>query len=390
MLFLAGAAQAVLTIAWWLAYLIGRYGIAAAPALLPPPWAHAFLMIYGFFPFFILGFLMTAMPNWLNRKPVARRHYAPAALAMAAGMALFYPALSAWKTLLYPALALYLAGWAVGFYAIVKLLPGPGRDKRHPLIATLALGVGWLAALAYALGLISEKASLAALGREVGIWFFLLPIFVTVSHRMIPFFTNRVLPDIPVIRPYWALALLLTGAAGHGGVSIADLPAYRWLFDLPALVAGVYLTATWKIHRSFTARLLAVLHVGFLGLNAAFLLYAVQSFTLFAAGRSILGLAPLHLLTIGYFSAMVIAMASRVSLGHSGRPLVADTLTWTCFLGLTGAAWLRAAADLPGVGPEAATSLIVAAAVLWLASAVAWVLRYAPLYLKPRADGKPG
>jgi uncharacterized protein involved in response to NO len=34
--------------------------------------------------------------------------------------------------------------------------------------------------------------------------------------------------------------------------------------------------------------------------------------------------------------------------------------------------------------------LSVAAAVLWLAVFVAWAARYLPIYLRPRADGRPG
>ena len=55
-LFLAGALQGVLTLLWWVFDLAGRYAIAGSATIwsIAPTWAHAFLMIYGFFPFFIL------------------------------------------------------------------------------------------------------------------------------------------------------------------------------------------------------------------------------------------------------------------------------------------------------------------------------------------------
>ena len=45
------------------------------------------------------------------------------------------------------------------------------------------------------------------------------------------------------------------------------------------------------------------------------------------------GLAPLHTFAIGFFASMVLGMASRVTLGHSGRPLVLDNFTWLLFIG---------------------------------------------------------
>ena len=46
-----------------------------------------------------------------------------------------------------------------------------------------------------------------------------------------------------------------------------------------------------------------------------------------------------------------VAMVSRVSLGHSGRALEADALTWWVFLGLLATAAVRALADLWFVPP---------------------------------------
>ena len=67
-LFLAGSLQGVLTLLWWVFDLAGRYAIAGSVTnwSITPVWAHAFMMIYSFFPFFIFGFLFTTYPNWMN------------------------------------------------------------------------------------------------------------------------------------------------------------------------------------------------------------------------------------------------------------------------------------------------------------------------------------
>lgn len=117
------------------------------------------------------------------------------------------------------------------------------------------------------------------------------------------------------------------------------------------------------------------------------LLYAIQSLGWWFGGTSLLGRAPLHALALGFVTAMVIAMASRVSLGHSGRMLIADRLTWWVFLGIYAAALARIAAEL---APSFAGPLHLGSALLWLAAFVPWVLRYLPMYLRPRQDGRPG
>ena len=98
-----------------------------------------------------------------------------------------------------------------------------------------------------------------------------------------------------------------------------------------------------------------------------------------------MGLAPLHALTIGFASSLLVAMVTRVSCGHTGRTLQADTLTWALFLLLQVAAVARIVAEL-APGPWA----YAIAAVLFAASVVPWSAKYAPLYWRPRADGRPG
>jgi uncharacterized protein involved in response to NO len=99
------------------------------------------------------------------------------------------------------------------------------------------------------------------------------------------------------------------------------------------------------------------------------------------------GLAPLHMLTIGYFAAMTVGMVSRVSLGHSGRPLEADNWTWCCYVGLLIAALLRALAEF-SVGTAHGRALMVLAALAAFASFAAWAWRYVPMYVTPRVDAR--
>lgn len=390
MMMLGGAVQGMLTLLWWLFDLLGRYGgLYAAPAWsIAPTWAHAFLMLYGFFPFFIFGFLMTTYPNWMNWEKIPPRFYVPSFLFLASGIALFYLGLVAGKAFLIAGSALLLAGWGIALHALLRvLIRAKYDDKRHPIITTLALGMGWLGILSYLAWLASGHAFALAFARHAGIWWFMLPILLTVSHKMIPFFSSRVLENYRMVRPYWALYAMLACSVLHGALELAQQARLLWLADLPLLAFALYFSYTWGLLRSFSVRLLAVLHVGFAWLSIAMLLYGTQSLTLFFTGSAPFGLAPLHALTIGFFAAMILAMASRVTLGHSGRELAADATTWTLFLGFQLTAMARITPDLSGFP---ASLFYPLAACIWLVCYGAWFAKYAPIYWRPRIDHRPG
>lgn len=394
MMFLGGAVQGLVAVAWWLVELLGRYTSAFPPPAwtIPAVWAHGFLMVYGFFPFFIFGFLMTTYPSWMNGAKVPPRRYVPAFLLLAGGALLFYLGLLAGKPVLAAGVALMLGGWGVALYALVNVLVTARHpDKLHPKIASAALAAGWLGMLSYLLWLATGNGLFAVFALKAGVWFFLLPIFFTVGHRMIPFFSSRVLDGYQIVRPKGALGVMLACSCGHGTLEFLGWNAWLWLFDLPLLAQALYLSWHWQLRRSFQVRLLAVLHISFAWLSIALALYAAQSLALLASGgqAAILGQAPLHALTVGLFASMVLGMASRVTLGHSGMELKADGATWALFLGFQAAALARIGGDLPLAG-GAAGHFYLLAALVWLACFAPWFAKYAPMYWRPRTDGQPG
>ncbi|MBP6058595.1 MAG: NnrS family protein [Nitrosomonas sp.] len=389
-LFLAGALQGVLTLLWWVFDLAGRYAIVGSATIwsIAPTWAHAFLMIYGFFPFFIFGFLFTTYPNWMDGEKVKPREYMATCLLMAAGVVLFYAGLLTHKAIIIAGVELMLIGWGIAIYVLFRILfSAKGQDKRHARVTSAALLMGWLGMTAYLLWLVTESSAVLDFARHAGVWFFLLPIVLTVSHRMIPFFSSRVLDNYEMVRPYWMLWLMLACMVTHGCLQWLELTVYLWIVDFPLAICAIYLSYRWGFLRSFKVSLLAVLHVSFAWLGVSMLLYGAQSLIFMLSGSMLLGLAPLHALAIGYFASMILAMASRVTLGHSGRPLELDSFTWLLFLGFQTAAVLRILSDIiPAIAPM----LYVAAGLVWLICFVLWAAKYAPIYWRQRVDGKPG
>jgi len=394
-MFLAGTVQGLLTILWWSVDLGARYaGLFAEPLLplpanLPPPWLHGMLMIYAFFPFFIFGFLMTAAPRWQGVQPVPARLYTSCFLLLASGW-LGVDASLVLPALLPIGLGLVIAGWLIAVKIMLGVASYPHPDRRHAwvIVAALAFGVSGLVALL--LYVFVGTVWLAVWSLQAGVWCFLLPVFVTVAHRMLPFFSSAAIPKYLLRRPYWAFWLLLTAFAGHAGLAVFEAGAWSILADLPAAVAAIYLSVIWQFRSSLAVRMVAVLHISFAWLAVALILYVAQDLASLA-GAGLFGLAPLHALGIGFFSSMLLAMVTRVTLGHSGRSIVADTMLWLVFWGMQCAALLRVASELlPDCCAVGILNPAWLAALCWAAAFGCWSLRYAPAYWRPRADGKPG
>lgn len=387
-MFFFGVVQSVAAMAWWLLDLTGSYVRWHEPVAwtLPPMWAHAWLLLYGVFPFFIFGFLMTAGPNWLGAPKMPRTAFVPAAMLMAVGVVVFYAGLATHRAVIAAGAILHLGGWLWGAQAFIRMAARHwNANARYAIVIFTFLTVGVLGAMLYAFSVASASYAHIQLALHGAVWFFLLPIFVGVSTRMVPFFSSRILGPEVDYRPAWARPALMGGVLAHGALELGGAQVFLWLVDFPLAALVAYLAVRWGLGRRGSVRLLAVLHISLAALACAFLLYGVLSTAAAMGFIAHIGFAPLHLLVIGYFAAMVVGMVSRVSLGHSGRALEADALTWACYLGVLLCALLRVAAELLKA-TSAGSPLMIAAALVWLLSFGAWAWRYLPMYVMPRVD----
>jgi uncharacterized protein involved in response to NO len=250
--------------------------------------------------------------------------------------------------------------------------------------------MGWCGLAAYFVWLLSGSAAWLQFALQGGLWLFLLPVFASVGHRMIPFFTSSALPHRKVTRPFWPWPLILVCSVAHALLQLADASAWLWASDASLAIAALYLSYAWGLRHTLRIPLLGVLHIGFSWLGIAMLLFAVQSAVLLISHGSmfIWGLAPLHALTIGCFATLMLGMATRVTLGHSGLPMKVDTPIKQMFAGMQLAALLRVLADI--LPMQTSYWLYVSAAAVWLACLAPWVLRYLPVYWRARADGRAG
>lgn len=387
-MFFAGATQAVLAMVWWAYDLAARFTglLPYVEWSLPARHGHQFLMLYGLFPLFFFGFLMTAGPRWLDMPPPSRREYLLSFGLLCSGIALFYLGLCSYRWLAFDGIILWTIGMGRALvWWIHTIQHSKQTGKEHPWSVAAALLAGLIGVLCFAMGELKggnwNRAAVA-----IGIWWFVLPVFLVVAHRMIPFFTGNVVRPYKYWRPMWLLWALLGGCAAHGLLEILGLSAWTWLVDLPLAGLGGYVSYRWGFSRSLKVWILAMLHIGFAWFGVSLAIYGLHSL-LQLNGHAGLGLVPLHVLMLGFIGTMLLAMATRVTLGHSGRPLSADQPTWVLFWLYHAVVLVRVAAELlmpqPGHG-------YLLAALLWLGCFGWWYRRYAVMYLIPRVDGAPG
>jgi uncharacterized protein involved in response to NO len=361
---LAGLAATAAIPLWLLAFT----GMLALPSAFPPLVWHGHEMVFGFGEATLAGFLFTAIPNWTGRMPLQGAPLAWLALLWALGRVAV--ACSDWTGA--GVAAVLDLGFPVALVAVVARELITGRNWRNlPILA--ALGALLAADLLVHLGVLG-LAPTARLGNRLGVAV-LLTLISLMGGRLAPSFTRnwlaRALPGAPPPAPFGALdraALGITVLALLLWAADPDATATAWA----ALVAGALLLARlarWQGWRTWREPLLFVLHLGYAWLAAGFLLLG-------AAGLS--GIVPVsdaaHALTAGAIGTMTLAVMTRATRGHTGRPLHADPGTSAAYALVSVAALLRLAVPLSGA---AALSVLALAGAAWSGAFALFVALYA-------------
>jgi uncharacterized protein involved in response to NO len=366
--FLLAALWSAIAVPVWLAAYVHGY---APGGTLPATLWHAHEMVYGYGAAVVAGFLLTAIPNWTGRLPLRGAPLGFLVVLWLAGRVgvlssgVIGPAAAAFVDLAFPAA---LMG------AVARELIA-GRNWRNlPMLGGLSLlFAGNVLVHLQAM----QLAYTAALGNRIGIGT-LLALIALVGGRIVPSFTrnwlakNRrdVTPPAPAGRLDFAcLAVMLAGVVAWVAAPDSALSSY---LEIAAGVAAAIRLARWRGLVAAREPLLLILHAG----------YAWLAIGLACAGlNSLFNLAPrsaaLHALTAGAVGTMTLAVMTRASLGHSGRPLVAGPGTIAIYVLVTLAALLRVAAPLAGQHSILATSL---AGVAWFGAFALFALLYAPLF----------
>ena len=371
--FFSGPAWAVIALTLW---LLALNGTVTLPIAIDPLSWHRHEMLFGFVGAVIAGFLLTAVPNWTGRLPIAGWPLAGLlGLWLAARLAVLFSVF----------VSLYAAAVLdVGFFLTLALLAVreilQSKNRNLPVVGLILL-FGLADAVDYLC--ISGAIPATDLGWQLAVSIVLILISL-IGGRIIPSFTRnwmvkqgitRGLPTQP--GRFDVVVIAITAFALLAWISGPRTVPIGIVIGLAALLQAVRL-ARWRGFRTWRDPLVLILHVG----------YAWVPIGLALLGCSVAGLlassAAIHSITAGAMTTMIVAVMTRASLGHTGRELRANAATVCVYVLVTAGAVLRVCASLAlidySIGLEVAGTA-------WGAGLVLFLLSYAPVLWRPRLGG---
>jgi len=377
--FLVLSIQGALVVPWWTLAWLGHLPATGWPV---PTWWHGHEMVFGFVAAAIAGFLLTASPVWTGGPALAGRPLAALVALWVGGRIAFAAvgALPAWAVAavdgtFLPALAL----------AVLRTLRGSGQVRNYGLVGiVVALAVANGAMHAEALGFVSGVAG-PALRFAVDA---VVVLVLVVSGRIAPAFTQNSLRSRGVEREVrarpWLDALAIGAAAA---LALLTLAAGRsQATGLLAVLAGLSTAgrlAGWQTWHVRSDPLLWSLHAGPAWVAVGLVLVGAADL-----GAPVPAAAGLHALTAGAMGATILAVMTRVGLGHTGRPLALPRAVVWSYVLVHAAAAARVTAPFVAGGGERA--LLLLGALAWAAAFGLFAIRYASILAAPRPDGRPG
>ena len=366
--FLCSALWAAAAVPIWVAsFTLGDGRVGALDGRV---W-HIHEMLFGYLGGVIAGFLLTAVPNWTGRLPVTGAGLAGLfALWVAGRLAGFAPA-----SLAVPA-AVVEAAFLIVFAAVVWREVLAARNRRN-LPVCLMVTVLALANVAFhlrgefpAVGPGAERAAVAVI----------IGLVALIGGRVTPSFTQN-----------WTVAQgIATRPTAFNGFDKATLALtavalVSWVFGPYALVPGLLMLLAgaanairlWR-WRGWLARreaLVWILHAGYawiaIGLVLLGLAALVPAAVPFTGG--------IHALTAGAMGVMTLAMMTRATRGHTGRPRAADRATKAIYATILLAAVVRVCAPFHA---DLSPMLLGVSAVLWALAFLGFALAYGPMLLR--------
>jgi len=338
---------------------------------------HSHEMLFGFVAAAMTGFLFTAVRNWTGQSTPTGAMLGLIALLWILARVLFLSG----PTVL--AVALDLAFLPVITAGVAIPIIRSRNQRNYKILGVLvtlcALHLSFHLALAGELpGWLSRASLLAAIDTVV-------ILFALVGGRVIPAFTRNAVPDSdPTHKPWLEVCafglLILIAAMTLLGGSITLAPWVPATVLFLAAAAHALRLAYWQPQLTLDNPLLWMMPVAYSWLPLALLLQGLSSLGMVMPGTWI------HALTVGALSSLIVAMMMRSSLGHTGRKLVASRADIAAFLLLQLAAVLRVIAGMTG----SYQAVVVTSGVLWILAFLVFLLRYMPMLLQPRVDGRPG
>ncbi|MEI8671701.1 NnrS family protein [Vibrio sp. SA48] len=370
--FLLGSLYAIIAISLWVwMFQTGQPSMLQVPAL----WWHVHEMLFGFAMAIVVGFLLTAVQNWTGIN--GTKHYRLlllVALWLAPRVLLWMP-VPLWLTSSIEALFLVLAAYEIGS----RVVKAKGwKNLFFVPLFVLAIAANF-ASYATIKGM--PPFSSAAVWQAMLWWFTLL--LSVMGARVIPFFTARRF-NFEKAQPLQWLDWLANAPIAALFI-LSFFPMTMDQLGQPLMiVTGVAQLARfirWKPWLTLSEPLVWSLHAAYVCLPLSLLLRGLMGNTYVAHNL-------IHLFAIGALAGVILAMITRVTMGHTGRAIYQGPNMSVAFFALVIAAFIRSF----GVAffPAQLFMMVNISGALWVLAFSLFVWKFGSMLITPRVDGHPG
>lgn len=369
--FLFGAIFGGAAILAWVLLLDGR--IRFEPAFGALDW-HIHEMIFGFLPAIVTGFLLTAVPNWTGRLPVQGKGLALLTATWLAGrIAMADPG---WLGPL--AAGVIDLAFLASVMAVIANEIVAGRNWRNlKVLVPLTLLLAGNAVFHLEVHLYGTSDYARRMGMAAAIL-----LIMIIGGRIIPSFTrNWLVRENPgrLPAPFGQLdkgVLALSALALASWVLLPMHPA-TGLAMAAAGAANLVRQMRWAGERSAGEPLVLILHVAFFFVPLGFGLAGAAAM----APDAVSPAAGMHAFGAGAVGAMVLAVMTRATLGHTGQALTMERGSKIVFACLLASAALRIAAAL---APQYPAGLMTVSGLLWSAAFLGFGAVHGKALISPR------
>lgn len=376
--FLAAGMYALVVVPVWL-YFFAHHAVPFGA--LPAMYWHAHELMYGFVVAAISGFMLTAVPSWTGARGFAGRPLIALLLLWVAGRVAMTTVGQV------PFVLTALAELALLPALLVLLTPPLLRSQNHNTPLLFVLGALWLSDCGFVLALRLGDVALAERALRLAIDIALLLVTV-IGGRIVPAFTANALrklgQNVAMTSRRWIEGIVIAAMAA---IIVADVIAPDGALSgmLAAVAASAHAVrlSGWHSLKARSQPIVWVLHVAYAWLPIGLALKA--AWLLADAGWAIKWQ---HAFTMGALATMILAVMTRASLGHTGRPLAVPRSIAIAYLLLTAGTLVRVFGA--AVAPNHYLWVVSFAGLAWTLAFLIFVVVYAPILAGPRADGKPG
>ncbi|MEN8170312.1 MAG: NnrS family protein [Pseudomonadota bacterium] len=376
-LFLGGTLFAVVAMSWWAHFWLNPFSWQPYGGAV---WWHGHEMLFGFGAAIVGGFLLTAVASWTGIAALRGGQLLVLAGAWISGRLLIALGEGLPDGLIMAGDLLYLLlVTAAMAYPIIK-----ARQWRNMVFLPMLLSLTLLNGVSH-WAVVTGNSALAMQSLHAAIlWFVLVIAFL--GGRVVPAFTansTRYRKAQPIrwleVASITTIILMLIIA----WVGFASVPSWLLLViaSVGALVNG-WRFLRWGFQYCRGIPLLWSLHLAYAFIPLGFVALALYSLGLINNLS-----AALHSFTVGAMGGMILAMISRVTLGHTGRPLEPPRLITLAYIAVLLAAVLRMI--LPAWLPALTSWGIAIAGGLWVLAYVIYLFSYAPILIGPNMEGDP-